>query len=442
MTVPSPVVPVVLPEWSRCDPRQHEGLRGLALDSASRVLAERLRRAGVLTVRERRDGLEIETRSSVGRLSLGPLRLAIHPKLGGQALHGLFRYAYGLDDLRRFEATEYRSEGLLFEDLVAEQLRLEAEQLLRRGLRRAYEPREAWLPTVRGRINMDRVAEAVGHGRAALPCRFHDRVEDSALNRVLLAGLRLAARVCSDGGLAIRIRRLATTLGRTIDPIPLSRARIATIQRGLDRLTESYRPALELIGLLYDGQDPALLDEAGRTLRLPGFLFDMNRFFQALLLRLLREHLSPLEVRDERGLSGMFTYLPGANPRGRRPPTPQPDFTIVDRGRVVAILDAKYRDLWERSLPREMLYQLALYALGQGATDEAVILYPAMAPEAREARIGLRDPLGGGLVAQVILRPVPLSRVAALVGRLDAPGRQALGAVVRELASGASTRRR
>lgn len=433
---PSPTVSVVLPEWSRCDSRDHEGLRGLTLDAASRVVAEQLQRAGILAVRERRDGLEIETRSSVGRLSLGPLRLAVHPKLGGDAMRGLFRYAYALDDLHRFEATEYHGGGLLFEDLVAEQLRLEVEQLMHHGLRRAYEPREAWLSTVRGRIDLRRVAQAGSSARAALPCRFHARVEDSALNRVLLSGLRLAARVCSNGGLATRIRRLAAVLGRTIERVPLSGARIASTLRSLDRLTESYRPAIGLIGLLHEGQDPALLDEPGHTLRLPGFLFDMNRFFQALLLRLLRDHLPPLEVRDERGLTGMFAYLPGANPRGRRAPTPRPDFTIVDRGHTVAILDAKYRDLWERSLPREMLYQLALYAVGQQAIDEAVILYPTTAPEAREAQIGLRDPLGGGTMARVVLRPVLLPRVAELVRRKDARGREALRAVARGLALG------
>ena len=433
---PSRAAPVVLPEWSRCDPSKHEGLRGLTLDPESRAMAESLRRSGILTVRERPDGLEVETRSSVGRLSLGPLRLAVHPKLGHDTLSGLFRYAYSLGNLRRFDLTEYRSGGSLFEDLLAEQLRLEVEELLHSGLRRAYEPREAWLPTVRGRIDLRRLAQGGGAARAVLPCRFHARVEDSALNRVLLSGLRLAAQVCSDGGLAIRIRRLAAVLGRTVEEVPLTGARLASTLRGLDRLTESYRPAIELIVLLYEGTDASLLGEQGSVVRLPGFLFDMNRFFQALLLRLLRDHLSPLEVKDERGLAGMFAYLPGANPKGRRTPTPRPDFTIVDRGRVVAILDAKYRDLWERSLPREMLYQLALYAVGQKATNEAVILYPTMALEAREARVGLQDPLSGGTVAQVVVRPVPLPQVAELVARKDAGGRSALGALVRMLALG------
>src|ERR1039457_7409277 len=122
----------------------------------------------------------------------------------------------------------------------------------------------------------------------------------------------------------------------------------------------------------------------------------MNRFFQALISRFLHDHLEGYEIQDEHRLKDLFSYDPQLNPQRRSTPTQRPVCVIRHNRQIAAILDAKYRDLWENSLPRKMLYQLALYALGQsGEEPKAVILYPTITIDASDQAINLRNPSTG-----------------------------------------------
>jgi 5-methylcytosine-specific restriction enzyme subunit McrC len=202
--------------------------------------------------------------------------------------------------------------------------------------------------------------------------------------------------------------------------VPLNASVFESARRQLNRLTTVYEPALKLIELLYQCSALSLGDSAEVTVS--GFLFDMNRFYQALLARFLNEYLSDHDVQEEASLNDLLRYVPTMNPRGRSSPRPRPDFVVRQRGQVVALLDAKYRDLWEHDLPRDMLYQLSLYALSQPRGATAAIVYPTTAPEAREAVLEIRDPVAGRAQGFVALRPLLLSRLANVLE--DATGRQ------------------
>jgi 5-methylcytosine-specific restriction enzyme subunit McrC len=109
----------------------------------------------------------------------------------------------------------------------------------------------------------------------------------------------------------------------------------------------------------------------------------------------------------------MFHY--SQNPRFRRSPSPKPDYIIYRNGQVVSILDAKYIDLWEKAPSRDILYQLSIYALSQGEGNESIILYPTTSVTAKEAVLDVNDPVKGGRLVRIRLRPVDLYRLERVI---------------------------
>lgn len=407
---------VRLAEWECLEPDGPGGkiLQSLDLgDKRSRRQARELSQQGILDVRELRTGLSVRTTSWVGRIRLGEIEVVILPKLAPNLLLGLLRYAYGLRDLRLLSHAEYQSGAILLHELLLLQLHAEVQELLERGLNRRYQAEAGWLASPRGRIDFPKLAVAGPLTEARLPCRCSTRSADQALNQALHGGLMIGSRMTTSTALAIKLSRLAGVMEQLVDPVPLTHQLLDEAWRSLNRLSRAYEPALKLVTMILAGS--ALSIEGRGGMELPGFLFDMNRFFQALLARFLREHLEDWRVGEEQGLTDLMRYLPERNPRRRRAPRPRPDFTLTCPGSTPILLDAKYRDLWELPLHRDMLYQLAIYALSQGRGATATILYPSISTSAREAAIRISDPITGGARGFVALQPVPLHELHAVV---------------------------
>lgn len=406
---------ITLAEWETRKPGPGNVLAQLRLASdEARREAERLKNAKMLKVSEVAGGIEVEAYAHVGRVMLGDLQITIQPKLHGAPLLSLLRYAYSLRRLDSSANVEYSAAADTFQDLLSEQLVAEISELWARGLQRRYQRADELLSSPRGRIDFHMLARHNGITGAALPCMHFPREEDHLLNQVLLAGLQMSSRLTDDLLLRVRLRRMAARLADHIAPARLDAEKLREACRAVNRLTRAYAPAITLIELLMAGQGVSLdVTEAPRLLH--GFLFDMNRFFQDLLARYLHEHLEGLSVRDQYHLSGAMAYAPDYNPRKQPAPELRPDFAVLRGSRIVAMLDAKYRDVWERGLPPYMLYQLAIYALCQHEPQEAVILYATMNASAREERIELRVPLRDARTVQVVLRPVDLLHLDRLL---------------------------
>jgi 5-methylcytosine-specific restriction enzyme subunit McrC len=412
----TPALVVELAEWDRVGPAEDSRLEGFSFahDTSARRLAQALR--GRVDIREGYRGLEIAATAFVGRLDVGPLRIAIRPKLPAMPLARLLRYAYGLRDLKTVEVTLAPTTPHGLHDLLIALLAAEVEELLHRGLSRQYIPLAERLQSPRGRILVEELIRRGGLTEARLPCQYFERRVDWHLNRVLRAGLDIAAHMTEDRDLRRRVHRLAEMFGGVERKARLTTRDIDRAERGLTRMTAANAPALGIIRLLQDmfGLE---LESIGQPTRMPGFLFDMNVFFQRLISRFLHDNLTSARIVDEWALRNVFAYATNANPRRRRAPAPRPDYALFDGKTLCGFLDAKYRDNWERGLPVEWLYQLSIYALAAPA-QVSVLLYASMAAEARDERVEIRQPLQWSSKGptSVILRPIVLPQLAELLG--------------------------
>ncbi len=431
------VISVTLSEWETVSPETCDDLTDFFLDASasSRRVTEALNASRMLQLTELKTGLEVSSASYVGRVRVGNLNITVLPKLKAASLLSLLRYAFGLRRLGLISESTHLVDQCGFEDLLISQLNAEAQELISRGLQRAYVRQDERLASPRGRINIDRLTLDGGIATATLPCQHFPRLEDTFLNRVLLAGLRLAGTVASLLELRRESRRLASLMEEQVSRINLDTSILDQAARTLTRLSTAYVPALSIVRLLVESQGIVL---EGRTLTttLPGFLFDMNTFFQALLFRFLKENLMDCSVQDEHGLAGMMRYNPKYNPQRRQSPTPRPDYAIMRHGQLVALLDAKYRDLWEKTLPRQMLYQLVVYAISHRQQLQSSILYPTTISSPEEARIDVTDPVYGKHLCQVCLRPVNLTEIEELVSSNTAVARRKREALAKKMVFG------
>ncbi len=419
-----------LNEWESCPPLQWPDKRPVYFEEGepAQIMAEELTRSKILSVIETRRGISLEASSYVGRISLGPLQVTIQPKLSGLKLLRLMKYAYGLRDLQLYSNVDYALKEDAFQEILISQLAREAENLINRGLYRQYKHHNEYLSSPRGRIDINQIAVNGGIITSTIPCTHHSRDIDCLPNQVLGAGLRLAANICDNVILKIKLRRLKKLLLTEVSSIQLNYHILQRLDRESNRLVEAYKPAFRIIRILMEGFGLSL--DNREQVKFEGFLFDMNRFFQVLLSRFINEYLSGYNVQDEFRLHGMMKYQPGKNPQGRRSPCPRPDFAIFRSTTLVRLLDAKYRDLWEKPPTRDMLYQLSIYALSQepGPKSQAAILYPTLNRAAKEAIIMVNDPVTARPRGMVILRPVNLAILEELIRKRGTLGVERIAA--------------
>lgn len=410
-TIPDEKV-VDMQEWStKTISRNKAG----ELSKSDLSLRDRLKDAKI-EIDELPEGFRVRTGHFVGRVTLDAFDLIVRPKLKEIPLHKLFLYAFDLAQFRTL-GQHITTENFFAEILTAE-LIAEVRSIQRRGPFQLYQKRQKNMPELRGQIDRHAWLRRGGVPSETLPCMFYHRCHDNVLNQTLCGGLKLGTLLSRSAEIKTACRMLADTFALSVSETPLSKRLIADAFRHLNRLNAHYEQALRIVRLLYDGIG-GFAHGKDRFERIPGFLFNMNLLFEKCLERFFRENLPGKTFTPQKDFQ-LFSFDPQCNPKNQGKFGFMPDYTFEHEGKTI-ILDAKYRDLWEKPLPTSMLYQLAVYAIAAASPHQSVILYPTLNPKAMSQKIDLTRDANGKCLCSVILKPVDLNKLAMQVSGETGP---------------------
>ncbi|HLL69776.1 MAG TPA: hypothetical protein VK453_29285 [Micromonosporaceae bacterium] len=400
--------------------------------AADRSLGELVEAQGRrLRVRWLADGeAEITTYSWIGVVQFDQCQLHIVPKAcdGNVGVLRMVDYASGLDALREIVAVRtLAAAGAHLRDLVCQLVVKMSEDILRRGPARDYVTREDALPALRGRLLADRQWLRRYGQLDRLECRYDEFETDTLDNRVLAAGLDLAARTASTPVVRADARRVGAEFAGLCDPTGLDPAAAAT-RLHYSRQNAHYRTAHHWSMLLLRGDAIRDLYSGGKG-RAPVFLLDMNRLFEDFVTRLVIDAMAgtDVQVRPQARDRSVLVNESTSRPYG----TVIPDI-LLTRGAWRLVVDAKYKLYDDRNIDPRDLYQAFLYAQAMSRAGAhpllptAVLIHPG--DTSRLHRVVLRG-TDGRSAARVRTMAVDLQ--AILPGLDDRFGRAELHRTIR-----------
>ncbi|MBS0427306.1 MAG: hypothetical protein JSR41_08455 [Proteobacteria bacterium] len=298
---------------------------------------------------------------------------------------------------------------------------------LHQGPARRYEVRDETLALVRGRIDIAQQARRNLGRPDRIACTFEEFTEDTPLNQILKATLRLLIGVVRS---ADNQRDLTELLFCLADVSDVPRQSLDWHRASTNRLTSRFAPLLRMARTFLDGASSDVLSGSDQGFAL---LFDMNVLFEEYIGRVLQRAFAPagLDVRRQGPVRHLVLNQGGAPAFKLRP-----DAVAMRGSRVSWIVDTKWKRLSQLATREGVaaadMYQMSIYAR-QYQAAHVMLLYPHHAELAGNAglRAGyslLGDRSTDGAAARISVATIDLRDLASVPDRLQALlGEQAAG---------------
>jgi hypothetical protein len=293
----------------------------------------------------------------VGTILAPDSRLVLLPKLPLRSFATLLDIETGADAFTGI-AHGWREEGIL--ELLTRQLVRLAGERVAAGLHRSYREERTEGTLLEGSLDVPAQFRELPR-RNVLHSRRDELTADVLCNQLTRSTLEALAGCPAFGNNLRSSLQRALADFDSISSVALNEDNLA---RALaERATVSYRPLLELCGLLADGMQAA----AHGTGMAPAFLLDLERLFEGHVTRGIKTSFADSE-----------RLRVSAQPQFAFPPVQfRPDVVVREGARVRLVVDAKWKRLRPGKVIPSDFYQALAYAAALRA-ERVVLIYPGV----------------------------------------------------------------
>lgn len=305
--------------------------------------------------------LEDESEDTLRTRLIGLLSLSLNLKISHGEAVALARQKHGLLDIL---------------------IRLFADRLLletRRGLSRQYVRQEDVVPVLKGQLDVVKQFSVLAGRPERLACRFDVLSVDIALMQVMKACVVFLAKHARHVETARRLAELRFVLEEVSDIAP---RHLPWSQIQLNRTNARWQTLVDMARLFLN-QDWQAAHHEDKQAQGVSLLFPMNTLFESTVAAVLKKALMPqgFEVIAQGGFRRCLGRWEAASETAGSLFSTRPDLIVKRNGKIVAILDAKWKCLnpnvedSKRGISQADVYQMMAYAqLYQ--CNRLVLLYP------------------------------------------------------------------
>jgi McrBC 5-methylcytosine restriction system component len=246
-------------------------------------------------------------------------------------------------------------------------------EALRKGMPRRYITCEDDLPTLRGQLDIARQFTRHAVNPSSLACRFDLLSEDTPLNRIMKAAVLRLARLSRRPSNQQRLRELAFVYADITD-VPVVALRWDQVV--IDRTNRSWQELFAMARLFLQDRYQTTTGGAGQG---TAMLFEMNALFEEYVGRLIARALAGTGFTVS--LQGGRLFCLSAQDSGRALFQTKPDILIRQNGKVVHVIDTKWKRISARiddpkqGVSQADVYQMMAYAQLYDA-PRLTLLYP------------------------------------------------------------------